>query len=346
MRVAVVAGDPGGANALVPVIQLLQQTGHAVHLHAYAQAETLWRAKGWQVAAAKSVELDGVDVLLTGTSVNPEMFEQTWWEKAEQQGIPSLAFIDFWTNYRARFLNAAHELVLPSQIAAPDEWAKREMVADGLPSERIVVTGQPLLETLAQRAPLSPDERIRMRRLCGVDESRSLAVFVSQPLCEMDRMLGRTGGIDERAVLREVEAVLAEMKRPIALLVRLHPREDAVDFTSLGQAWPDTRLEMALAPHDLLRAADVVIGIHSMLLLEACYLGCKVLSYQPGGQKTDPLPSNRFGWSKGVYRREALVNVLGALLDGISVVEPPPVDGHSCNRLITQLEELVASKKE
>ena len=61
-------------------------------------------------------------------------------------------------------------------------------------------------------------------------------------------------------------------------------------------------------------AADLVVGMHSMALVEACLLGRPVLSVQPGLRFADPLPTNRLGASRAVYRHEDLLPALDELL--------------------------------
>jgi hypothetical protein len=61
-------------------------------------------------------------------------------------------------------------------------------------------------------------------------------------------------------------------------------------------------------------AADLVTGINSMLLVEACYLGCVTVSIQPGLRFPDALPTNDLGISRAVYRREEIKPVVEEML--------------------------------
>ena len=51
-----------------------------------------------------------------------------------------------------------------------------------------------------------------------------------------------------------------------------------------------------------------------MLLVEACLLGCVVLSLQPGLRLADALPTNRWGVSQGVYYEKDIEPALESLL--------------------------------
>ena len=61
-------------------------------------------------------------------------------------------------------------------------------------------------------------------------------------------------------------------------------------------------------------AADLVVGMNTELLVEACYLGCITLSLQPGLRYPDRLPTNRLGVSRAVYRQEEIRPALQELL--------------------------------
>jgi len=61
-------------------------------------------------------------------------------------------------------------------------------------------------------------------------------------------------------------------------------------------------------------AADLVVGMNTELLVEACYLGCITLSLQPGLRHPDRLPTNRLGFSRAVYQENEIKPALLELL--------------------------------
>ncbi|GAB3265663.1 hypothetical protein [Chitinimonas naiadis] len=330
---AVVGGDPGGGNALAPVVELLRERSIPHRLFAYAQSATAWRECGWHVEEADEPQLAACAGLLCSTSVNESMYELRWIQSARELGLPSLALQDFWSNYRPRFMQHG-TVCLPNRIAVPDELARQEMLAEGFAAEQLLITGQPTLDKLAHgAAPLDAERRQILRANCGVGDDEDLLVFVSQPLRMLARQLGQDRYIDEQAALQDVESALLQLNRPIALRVKPHPRENPADFTMLGQVWTNTRLASDVLAHDLLKCADIVVGIHSMLLLEACYLGCRVLSYQPGRWDSDPLPSNRSGLSRRCDDPAELARVIAELLDG-QMITPPRLDGLAAQRVL------------
>jgi hypothetical protein len=57
-------------------------------------------------------------------------------------------------------------------------------------------------------------------------------------------------------------------------------------------------------------SSDLVIGMTTVLLVEACYLHCIVLSLQPELKQKDSLPTNAIGVSQGVYKTSDILPTL------------------------------------
>jgi hypothetical protein len=120
-------------------------------------------------------------------------------------------------------------------------------------------------------------------------------------------------GFHERDVLIDVVAaatrLLTRHRQQATLVIKPHPREAGQPF-ALPQAGKSLAIrllnEADVSPRLAAAGADLVVGMNSMLLLEACLLGTPVVSYQPGLRQPDVLPSNRLGWSRGVFQRDEL----------------------------------------
>jgi len=334
--VVALCGDPGGGNAVAPLIEALRAEGRVnVKAWAYAETRDLWakrslaydRLAGTMTAGEASILLREcrARLLLVGTSVNSLNLEKVFIQGAREAGIPSVAVLDYWSNYSARFSdNAGHLSYLPDRIAVMDERAREEMIAEGFAPERLVVTGQPALDELVQEAGrYTPAVRAEIRRGLGVQAAEQLLVFVSQPL---SRLYGDNPavpghlGFTERTVLVMLMAALHRLRvseeHRIVLAVRPHPREDTEGFATLQSGCIRVLVSREGTSRDLIAAADIVIGMNSMLLVEACYLGRPTVSLQPGLRLPDTLPTNRSGHSIPVYRAEELEPIMARLVDG------------------------------
>jgi hypothetical protein len=299
-------GDPGGGNALAPVLaQLLTEARVTPRIHAYAQSLDLLRARGLDTAPldATQVEplLDSPDLrlLLVGTSLNGTDLEKVLVRAARRRGLASLALLDFWSNYAARFSDASGRLdCVPDRIAVMDEAARDALVLAGVEPRRVVITGHPGFDWLAlRRQQFDAGIRDRMRRKFSSNIKDLQVLFVSQPLRGLygaDAGSPTYLGYDERLVLgllvAALERIALDTGRSMSLIVRPHPRESLAGFADfrsqavrLSVSRDDEGPEIALS-------SDLVVGMTSMLLVEALQLGCRVVSLQPGrlGQEVFP----------------------------------------------------------
>jgi hypothetical protein len=98
------------------------------------------------------------------------------------------------------------------------------------------------------------------------------------------------------------------------LVIRHHPREDAANHRDLRSNGIRILIDNQSNAREAIAAADLVTGMNSVLLLEACYLGALVVSLQPNLQGTDALPTNRLGFSRGVYSEGEAFSALREML--------------------------------
>lgn len=333
-KILIICGDPGGAGAVSPVIRLLE-SGNRVQLRtiAYNEAADIWDGQGITYEkipndfskAETSALLRGENarLLFTGTSVNGIDLEKQFIAAAAQDGIPSLSLIDFWTNYTWRFSNHKDALVyVPDKIAIMDKFAFDEMVREGFDPTKLVITGQPVFDDLAEwRQMFSPQRRLGVRDMLGVKTDEIFILFTSQPLTSLygtDVLEEKYLGFDEWSVLEilihSLEVIQTQSGAKIHLVIRPHPRESAGLFRDYkSDLFPITVVESGTARSQVM-AADLVVGMNTELLVEACYLDCITLSLQPGLRHPDRLPTNRLGVSRAVYRHEEIKPVLQELL--------------------------------
>lgn len=332
--VVAVCGDPGGANAVAPILKLLEhQPRVTVRALAYNEASSLWAEQGIPVQALPSevsreaiisiLSEDSVGLLLTGTSMNSVELEKQFIAASHEVGLPSLAVLDFWSNYRSRFSDSNGNLVyLPDRIAIMDNDARNEMVKEGIDSSLLVVTGQPAFDDLRSfYEAFTTERRLFIREELGLGGDDLVVLFASQPLadlCGTDPSNPRYPGYDERKVLTSLiaalEKIMARVGRPITLVIRPHPRESLHTFSEYGSDSVRISISNKSLGRDVAMAVDLVTGMSTNLLLEACYLGCIVVSLQPGLCLPDVLPSNRSGLSRPVYRDEQLEPVVEEML--------------------------------
>ncbi|MBN2564010.1 MAG: hypothetical protein JXQ75_24110 [Phycisphaerae bacterium] len=302
-------GDVGGSRALLPGLLATAHVGRAVRIVDSGvlarEAPAEWVRFRPDEAAAVLKTQAGAAALYTFSTSLRDHTPLGLARVARSEGVPTVAVLDNWMNYRARLEIDGAGFFLPDVYAVMDDYARDRAVAEGIPAEILKVTGHPALAGL--RASFeSFDRRAARRRFCGQRDVRSdgrrLVVFISEPAAHdqgEDASSPAFRGYTERTVLKHV----ADALQPFAdrLLVGLvpHPREDA---ESLRAHWENCRgrLDGGCLRLDTGReavfAADGVCGMASLLLYEALLLGKPVISVQPDLR----VPALRFLEHKGV----------------------------------------------
>ncbi|OGG73993.1 hypothetical protein A3A40_00570 [Candidatus Kaiserbacteria bacterium RIFCSPLOWO2_01_FULL_54_20] len=303
------ANDPGGMNAIAPVIRALIARGDEVVGITTGPAVAIAAQNGIAVQDASAcpeevlrgkVEAARSQVFLAGSSVGDSIDKKIF--RLIPQ-VPSVYVLDFWSNYRMRFSAGEEDLgYLPTAICVIDELARREMLAAGFDGRRLHVTGNPHTEHFTE----------------GITHDRENAdeiVFISQPVREVD---GEKYGFDEYLVLEHLARAVQKMPEPFYLHIRLHPKDEPHKFD--GHLGGRISMFTASSLEESLSTAGLVVGMFSPVLIQAAAAGKQVLSYEPGLKGEDPLATNRLGLTKKLATETELEDALRAYAAG----EPPP----------------------
>lgn len=328
--------DPGAANYVAPLPAALADRGwHTVVLAVgIANNYLLERGVSTQMvypSATANQILNAIQprVLLVGTAENPDTLGLALVDEARSAGITSVGVIDAAMNaeYRFRGRSGAALTYAPDWLLVPDKWTKETYVALGYPAKQVIVCGHPhydFVHETAIRLGKEDQKDLRQRLLpLGVPDGQKVVMFGTEgsvrvksqpPQCLAEYALtGRGTSIGRTEIVLEefLSAIELVESRPY-LMLRLHPKDtrddyktylDEFDFISSGGS-----------PLELIYAADLVVGLTSMLLLEAALLGKPTLSIVPRRGEMDFLPTIRMGITPCVTTREQLSSALAGLL--------------------------------
>lgn len=304
------AQDAGGACSLAPVIQRLNRrcntkvtvvaAGAAISVFEREQIAFI-RLEGTPASnSALESTLEGIlnaetpDALLVGTSWGPSV-DKLLLGLAQAKGISSLALIDTWSWYRERFAQpGTQQLLLPTRIALMDPLAFDEAVRAGLPQSHLVVTGQPHFANLIRQFKNSnlvrQGHQLRNEWLPQSTNAR-IVLFASEAFArDFGSATAYYQGYTERDALDGLLEAVSKVRPEFssAVVVRLHPSQ-APEAADLPLSTPIRPYQLTTDsnPWACILAADVVVGMTSMLLLEAVIAGKPAISFQPGGLDPD-----------------------------------------------------------
>lgn len=349
MNILAAAQETGSANALVPVVLVLQGwPGVRVTVAARAEAAEVFRSAGISLSTHADVRRllgeAAPDVMLLGTSLGPSL-EKSLLRLGEARRVPAVSVVDHWSHYRERFLDVSGPVPFPAVIAVPDAFAQQEATQAGLPPERLLVAGQPHLESLARSLPGPELQRVArsLRRAWqGGTSSARVVLFLSE-VWEFD---GRTETDLFNEVLRAVQRVRHATGCDVNVVAKLHPAEGAQ--SRLAASLPArVRLVRDDPAWPCVLAADAVVGMESMLLMEAAVAGRPVVSVKPATSEP-PFIGVRLGLVDAAHTVEELVRWLRDCLlataspvrSGLSPVASVLQRGDAAGRLARATVEL------
>ncbi|MDE2001764.1 MAG: CDP-glycerol glycerophosphotransferase family protein [Patescibacteria group bacterium] len=301
------AHDVGGGNAIMPLVHALSgRQGYAVRCLIGGPSKALFHKEGIPYVDADALDMktllarakkDRPDILVSGTSAQTA-FEKKLIPPLRNAGVKTIAVLDFWAHYRERFSSPRKPLAyMPDVICVPDVRARREMIADGFPSSRLAITGNPYFDSFS---------KMRNKKA----EQRRTILFVSQPTS--DRV--KEFGFQEFRVLEDLLAATRDLKGDYTVVIRPHPKEAEGKFKSYRAK--DVVIDESSPIEKLLARAGLVVGMNSMVLYQAAVAGKKVISYQPGLKTQDYLPSNAAGLSRLARNRKQFIGLMNQYARG------------------------------
>ena len=332
--VLVFVEDPGAANFAAALRPALAAEGLSVVVCAAGDAAP-YLASGETIVQ----NVDGMtaqmvlqrfepQLILVGTAENPANPALQLTTEARRNAISTIGMIDGPANVAHRFRGTTDDPLAfaPNRLFVPDRQTRDAYIAVGWDRGAVHVTGHPHFDRVRQvQAALAQEGRqsVRRRAYRHVPEDRPIVLFAAELSDGLDRaqyrrnedytLRGR-GSNDLRTniVLEEVlDAVSLCNPRPW-FVVRLHPKNTADEFTPYANEidqWSTgaSALEAAFA-------ADVVVGLTTVLLAEAVVLGRPTLSVLPRASEQGWLSTIAHGLTPAVTTRAALQTTLSGLL--------------------------------
>lgn len=280
MKILISAQDPGGAQAIIPVIKELIIQGHEAIAIIDGPACVLFdqHAIPYEKGSVYTNEelkarINEIDpgAFLAGTSGSYDSIDKRIIKELGTT-VQRLYVMDFWNNYRLRFQFSKDDpFLFETMIAVIDEKMRDEMIKEGFPADSIKVTGSPYLEYCTEHIP---PER----------ENPAKLLYISQPVSE----LAGFEDYNELLVLKRLAHLITKLPENYTLLVRPHPRESTAKFSSYMSE--RIQLSQSTSLEEDLAGSHTVIGLFSPVLLQAALLRKNVISYQWGPHKGSFFP--------------------------------------------------------
>lgn len=270
--------DIGSVNACLPVITILKDRGIPVSV--YAEGAALDRLAGSLALITKQdinsllESIVPLLVIVTPSTPTPGAIvpiELT--DRAKQKNIPVIFVEDNWSGHSSQSWN-----FMPDAVCVVDDFARKLVKKSWpyYPESNIHVTGAPVFDKFVSVDRESAKHKLRVA--LNLNENWPVIFFA-----------GEVWGMTE-AVPMFIKA-LNNLGVPIYLILRDHPNivlSDAPDefkriYSKYSESLKNLKIgeiidSRKLTSEEVNSGADVVVGICSTMLVEACYMRKPVLS--------------------------------------------------------------------
>tara|TARA_Y100001970_G_scaffold294069_1_gene446465 strand:- start:10145 stop:11233 length:1089 start_codon:yes stop_codon:yes gene_type:complete len=257
-------------------------------------------------------------LLLIGTSENRESLGLDMISEARNLGIYTIGLVDSWYNASNRFKGKTKDSLfyLPDEIFVPDIKTFKEFEEIGVITEILTLIGNPLYKKVFDwKDSFKYEVKTKESFFQNVEEGDLTITFVSEGWDRLNIETSRkdknyklhgTTNSDFRSIIimEELLDSLARTKTKAHTVLRVHPNSDIEDFIPVSKKF--NQISIYEDAYDLCMYSDVVVGMTSMLLLEAALLGKPTLSILPKEEEKSWMPNIEYGPTSTATSKEEI----------------------------------------
>ena len=298
--IAVISHDAGGAEILSSYVK---KSGAEFLFTLGGPAIKIFERKlGGLLLCSLEASTEQADSVICGTSWQSDL-EYDAIKLARKKNKRSVAYLDHWVNYEARFLRSGVTM-LPDEIWVGDSWGKA--LADRIFSDiPVLLEPNPYFTEVL-------DELSQMENLCiskQYDKKTLNFLYVCEPISEHAQLrygnAHHWGYTEQEAMLfflqsvRQIESNLGDV------VVRLHPSEKLGKYDDLLLEFdlPISVSKETTLLEDIAKS-QVVVGCESMAMVIALMAGKKVVSSIPVGGRACVLPHDKITKLMGLSKED------------------------------------------
>jgi len=317
LSVLVIANDLGSLQAIMPVASKMEANEFRVLYVVPRQRLADKCLEGRKniisfsgnfdqlVVLKKAISAHKPKLILTGSSVPRQAgmltVEQSSVILGKKCNIPVVTVLDAWGYYVERFgISNGRISFLPDLVCALDETCYQDLTKLGLPSENIVITGNPWMDqfSVTNRAVTS--------------KTQKNLIFVSQPLAEAN--YPRKWKYDQCDLFNILMRAIDVSHLRLQVHVWAHPSETVYEWHKLVCEYSGAAVLQIDKSREFLAAADLVLTSHSTIVYQALHLGVPCIVLRPKFNACDDHLPDRLGLTVKVLDQNSLGDALSKTL--------------------------------
>jgi len=301
-------------------------------------------------------------VVMVGTAENPKTMGLDLIDSARGSGIVSVGIVDAGINSEYRFRGATGKALnfAPDWLLVPDSWTAERFEQLGYNRDKLVVCGHPhydYVRSVSRELGKEDRNELRKKLFPGWSNGRQIWLFACEIStgCDPEQFrysseytLKGTGRHTERTkvVLEEFLDSLSELEDRPYLVLRLHPKNTIEEFSDFTDRFDHVSKGGNVL--EVIFGCDLVVGMTSMLLMEAALMDIATLSIVPRALEKQWLASTRDGITPCISTRDELKTVVKSYgIPGVLPVRAASVDSimeGSMDRVLGFLARVLAEQ--
>lgn len=335
--VVLMVEDPGAVNFLSPLVDRLIKESVSVTIYGVGVGAAQLRSRGHVVEPPPSardasvlLERGMFKALITGTSEDPNSPAFDFLRAARASRIPTIGVVDASVNAEFRFRGTTPDPLAhaPDWLIVPDETTTLAFDSLGFPQSNICQVGNPARVWAKWRGREIRSAYMEDLNQKGLNSSAKRVVFVSEisdglnpsQYMQSDAYTLAGRGTSRARTMIVVEEFLdgyarlqQQLGQRATLVLRLHPKQHRDDLGLLVEEFDE--ISTGGDPLEMVATADVVVGMSSMLLLQAYDINVPSLAILPRAEELSWLPEVAAGRLPAATTRQEVQMHLQRLIE-------------------------------
>jgi hypothetical protein len=244
------------------------------------------------------IDIKSVNLIVTGTCLENGI-DKEFIQLAKINKIKTISIVEHWSLYKKRFeLNEKY--IFPDKIFVNDSLAFEEAVNSGIDIKLLHIVGNPVLENIEKKHYLE-EEKLDWKKDLLIPTDKKIVTFISESFRDdFPKNSYYYQGFDEFDVIKDVQISLNDDN---FLIIKLHPQE-SLDKYNFLKSMSNVLILVTTNVEKLIAFSDTLVGMGSMLLIEAAMTETNVYSYRPN--EKIGFVGNKNGMVNKIYNQKDL----------------------------------------